>query len=84
MFLQNNGEKTGGYLFAGGDNGVVFAPVAKLCGLLAPAYKFVGLACHGGDHDRDVMAFAPLARDVPCNLANALYVRDRRAAKFHY
>jgi hypothetical protein len=30
------------------------------------------------------MAFAPLACDVPCNITNALYVRDRRAAKFHH
>jgi hypothetical protein len=50
------------------------AALRALRGLLAPAGEFVGLAGHGGDHDRNVMAFAPLARDVSCNIANALYV----------
>jgi hypothetical protein len=30
------------------------------------------------------MACLPLSRNVPCNIANALYVCDRRAAEFHH
>ena len=63
---------------------VIFAPVAKLGRLLAPADELIGLSGHGGDHHGNFMARPPLARDVPCNIANALYVCDRSAAEFHH
>ena len=84
LFLQNDGKETGRHLLARGNYSVIFAPVVKFCGVLAPADKLIGRPGHRRDNDGDVMARQALPRDVPCNIANAFYVRDRCAAKFHH
>ena len=67
-----------------GDHGVVFARVVQRRGLAAPGHQLVGLAGHGGDHDRDLVAGIDLALDVARDVADALDVGDRRAAEFHH
>ena len=74
--FQHDGEQPGGHLLAGGDHGVVFARVVQRRRLAAPGDQLVGLAGHGGDHDRDLMAGVDLALDVARDVADA--VDDRR------
>ena len=52
--------------------------------LLAPGDELVGLAGHGGDDDRDLVAGVDLALDVARDVADALDIGDRRAAEFHH
>ena len=48
----------------------------------APVHELVGLAGHGGDDDRDLMAGVDLAFHMPRDVADAVDVGDRSAAEF--
>ncbi|MNC95399.1 hypothetical protein D3C83_125100 [compost metagenome] len=50
-------------------------------GLVDPADKLVGLAGHGGNDHRDLMAGVDLAFDMPGRLADAFDIGDRGAAE---
>ena len=49
-----------------------------------PADQFVGLAGHGRDDDRDLVAGVDLAFDVARDVADAVDVGDGRSAEFHH
>src|SRR5262249_19732753 len=63
---------------------VVFAGVVQRRGLAAPAHEPIGDAGHGRDDDRHLVASVDLALDVSRDVADALDVGNRGAAKFHY
>ena len=53
-------------------------------GLAAPLDQLVGLARHGRDDDRDLVAGVDLALDVARDVADALDVGHRGSAEFHH
>ena len=89
--LQSDGEKTGGDLFARGDDGVIFARVVErriragdLRHVLHPVDQLVGLAGHGRDDDRHLVAGIDLAFDMPGNVVDAFEIGDGGTAEFHH
>ena len=62
--LEHEREQAGGDEFARGDDRVVFGVVGVRARLLAPGDELVGLAGHGRDDDRDLVAGVDLAFDV--------------------
>ena len=88
--LQRDGQKAGRHLLAGRDDRVVFARIVegrlapRPWRILHPADQLVGLAGHGGDDDRDLVAGIDLAFDVAGHIADAVEVGDGRAAEFHH
>ncbi len=82
--LQDDGEKPGGHLLAGGDHRVVFARIMQGRGLAAPGDQLIGLARHRGDDDGHIVAGVDLTLDVAGDVADTLDIGDGRAAEFHY
>ena len=82
--FQHQRQQTGGDLFAGRDNGVVFARVMQRRGIPAPRDQLIGDAGHRRDHDGYIVAGVDLALDVPRDVADAVEIGDRRSAEFHY
>ena len=82
--LQRNRQQPGGDLFAGRDNGVIFARVVHRRGLTAPFHQFIGLAGHRRHHHGDVMAGIDLALHVQRDVADAVDIGDGCAAEFHH
>jgi hypothetical protein len=82
--MQHDGEEPGCDLLARGDDHVVFTGVVQGAGLAAPADQLVGLAGHGRDDDRHVVARLHLALHVPRHVADALHGGDGRAAELHH
>ena len=82
--LQRDRQQAGRHLLAGGDNGVIFARIVHRRGLARPGDELVGLAGHGRNHDRDLMAGIDLAFDVARHIADAVDVGDGRSAEFHH
>src|SRR5215212_3455131 len=81
--LQHDCQKSRRHLFTRRYHRVVFAGVMHRGRLTAPFDQLIGLACHRGNHDGDVMACIHLALDVACHVANTLNIGDRCAAEFH-
>ena len=77
-------SRPGGDLLARGHDRVVFAGVVQGRGVAAPGHQLVGLAGHGGDHHRHVVAGIDLALDVARDVADALDIGDRGAAELHH
>src|SRR5258706_111775 len=69
--LQGDCQKAGGDLFAGSDDGVIFARVVHRRGFARPLDGFVGLAGHGRDYHRGLMAGIDLALDMARHIADA-------------
>ena len=72
--LQRDRQQAGRHLLARGDDGVIFAQVVQRRGLLAPGDQLVGLAGHGRDDDRDLVAGLDLALHMARDIADALEV----------
>ncbi len=83
MPSQHDGEEARGHLFAGRDDGVVFARVVQDRRLAAPFDQSIGRARHRRDHDGHFMAGIDLALDVLRDIADAVDIGDRRSAEFH-
>ncbi len=84
--LQHDREQAGSHLFAGGDDGIVFARIEQMPlagGGFAPLHQPVGRARHRRDDDGDLMAGVDLALDVARDIADAVDIGDRRSAEFH-
>ena len=81
--LEHDGEQAGGDKFARGDDRVIFGGVIERRGFLAPGHQFVGLAGHGGNHDRDFVPGLDLAFDMARDVADAVHIGDAGAAEFH-
>ena len=79
-------SRPGGHLLAGGHHRVVF--VAASCRRRRrsrlQADQLVGLAGHGRDHHRDLVAGLDLALDEARDAPDALEVGHRGAAEFHH
>ena len=81
--LQRHREKPGRHLFSRGDDGVIFALVAKRRRLLAPGDKLIGLAGHRRDHHSDLTPSIHLALHMARDIVDAFDSGDRGAAEFH-
>ena len=82
--FEHDREQPGGDLLARGDDRVVFARVMQRRGLARPGDQLVGLARHGGDDHRDLVAGVDLALDVARDVADAVEIGDRGSAEFHH
>ena len=82
--LQRDRQQAGGHLLAGRYHRVVFARVVQRRQALAPGDELVGDACHGGDHDGDLVARLDLALHAGRDVADAVEVGDRGAAELHH
>ncbi len=77
-------QQPGRHLFAGGDDGVIFAGIVQRRDLARPADQLVGLAGHGRDDDGNLVAGIDLAFDVARDIPDAADVGDGRPAEFHH
>ena len=82
--LEGDGEEAAGDLLAAGDDHVIFARVVERGGFLAQLDQPVGLAGHGGDDHRDLVAGLGLALDPLGDRADALDPGHRGSAEFHH
>jgi len=89
--LQHERQQARRHLLAGRHHGVVFARVVDvevrpfgLRGVADPTDQFVGLARHGRNHDRHLVARVHLAFDVPGHVADATDIGNRSSAEFHH
>ena len=82
--LQCQSHKARGHILARADDRIVFTRVIKRRGLVDPAHQLVGFARHGRDDDDDVIALCHLNAHAFGCAADAVQVRDRGAAEFHY
>src|SRR5690606_37147388 len=85
--LERDGEQTARYLFAGCDDGVIFACVVKRRAgaancrkLLNPAHQLVGLSGHGRNDHRHLMASVHFTFDVARDPVDAAEVGDGSSA----
>ena len=81
---EGDRQQPGRHLLAGGHHRVVFPGIVGLRGLAAPAHQFVGLARHRRYDHGDIVTGVDFALDVVRDVADALEVRDGRAAEFHH
>ena len=82
--LQHDREQAGGDLFAGCNNGVIFACVMHRRGVAAPFHQFIGLAGHRRHHHGDIVAGIDLALHMERDVADAVDIGDGCAAEFHH
>ena len=82
--FERDCEQSGGDLFPGGDNRIVFAGIVQHGRLSRPLDQLIGHARHGGDDDGHVVAGIDFALDVACHVADAVKIGDRRSAEFHH
>src|SRR3546814_17869767 len=80
--LQRQRHQSGGDLLAGGDDGVVFPRVVQPADPIDIADQLVRYPGHGGDADRHLVAVVDLRLDSACRVADAVDIRNRRAAEF--
>ena len=83
-FLQRQGHEARSDVLARADDCIIFTRVIKRRGLIHPAYQLVGFAGHGRDDDDHVIALCHLNAHALGCAADAIKVRDRGAAEFHY
>ena len=83
-FLQDNRQKAGGHLLARGHNRVIFTRVVEFGAVFDPSDQLVGLACHGRNHNRNLIAGIDLALHMPCNIADPVHIPDGGTAEFHH
>ena len=81
--LQRNREQAGSDLFASRDDRVIFAGVVQRRQFPRPGHKFVGLAGHRGDDNRDAIAAIDLALNLEGDVSDSLEVGNRRSAELH-
>ena len=79
--LQGQRHQPGGDVLARRHHRVVLAGVVEERGLPHPADELVGLAGHGRDDDRDVVAALDLALDLGGGVADAVEVGDARCRR---
>ena len=84
MPSQHDRQQAGGDLFAGGDDGVVFARVVHRRAFAAPGHQLIGHPRHRRDHHGDLVAGVDLALDMARDVADAVDVGDRGSAEFHH
>ena len=77
-------RRPAGHLLAAGDDHVIFARVVERRGFLAQLDQPVGLAGHGRDDHRDLVAGLGLALDPVRDRADALDPGHRGSAEFHH
>jgi hypothetical protein len=82
--LQRDRQQAGGDLLAGRDDGVVLACVVQQRQALAVRHELVGHACHGGNHDRNLVPRLDLTLHAGRDVADAVEVGDRGAAELHH
>ncbi|MEY9406343.1 hypothetical protein ABH989_000809 [Bradyrhizobium ottawaense] len=82
--LKHDGKQAGCHLFAGGDDGVVFARVVHRRGLGAPGHQLVGFAGHRRDDHGHFVAGVDLTLHMACDVADTFDVGDGCAAEFHH
>ena len=82
--LQRQRQQPAGDLFAAGDHHVVFRRIVERIGLAAEIDQSVGLARHGRNHHRDLVAAGLLfAHDIG-HAPDTLGPRHGGAAEFHH
>ncbi len=86
---QGDGQQTGRYLLTRGDNHVIFViglrqPGGRGARAVSPGDQLIGLAGHGRDHHRDLLARGHFGRDQTRHSTDALQIGHRSAAKFHH
>ena len=80
--LQCQRHQSGGYLFAGGNDDVVFAGIVHPAHLAGPIDQLIGRAGHRRDNDRNLVAGIDLLLDPAGGVLDPLDIADRSSAEF--
>jgi hypothetical protein len=74
--LQGQGQQTGGYLFAAGDDDVIFPSVRQFRRLIAVSHKLIRRPRHGRHHDGYLISRSDLPLYPGGNMGDAFHICD--------
>ena len=83
QILQSHGQKPDADLFTGRYDDIIFARIMQPRHITGQPDQTIGLTRHGRNHNRHFVAGFDFARHMRGDIADAINITDRRAAKFH-